>query len=340
MQKQAIHLLFLSIIFFTCRVSFAQEYTLANWLDNREAAVSLTFDDWSLGQQILAVPELNKRQIKATFFINGQSDYYKLIALPKQGHEIGNHTVSHLDITTLNAEKFNAEIYYFQREINKNIPSQQCVTFAYPFGAGANKQNFVDSIKKTHIAARGVWQITNANDPRLQYDFAKTENDYFNTNVVAVSKDSAFYAKMLDNVIDGGGHISFLYHSFDQGGYDFISMTKFKQQLNSLKQRKDKIWLTIYSNAMRYHREKNCASLTELAAPFDEKNTWKLSLTDTLTNNTVFNQPLTINLQVPSNVKSIKTISQNGKQIEFKLTVNTIIFNAIPDNGVILLSIR
>lgn len=340
MNKRLFPLFLFLMIFFINTLGVAQEYTIANWLGNKEAAVSLTFDDWSQGQQTLAVPELNKRQIKATFFINGQRDYAKLIELAKQGHEVGNHSVSHQDISTFTAEKFQQEVFDFQHQIDQNITSQRCVTFAYPFGGGANNQKVINSIKKTHVAARGVYQVMNSFDPRLSYDFAKTENDYYNTNVVSVSRDSAFYAGMLDKVIAGGGHISFLYHAFHRGGYDFISMNRFKQQLTSLEERSDRLWVTTYSNAMRYHREKNCATLTEINPPFTEKNSWKLNLSDTLVNNIVYNQELTINLEKPVTVKSVSKITQNGQRIAFTIKDDVIVFNAIPDHGEIILSIQ
>ena len=79
-------------------LSAAQTPTLRvlPWNDH-PAAVSLTFDDARPVHLDVVVPELNKRHLHATFFVivsklTRLDDWRRVQA---QGHEIGNHSVTH-----------------------------------------------------------------------------------------------------------------------------------------------------------------------------------------------------------------------------------------------------
>src|SRR3954467_14869323 len=78
--------------------------------------VSLTFDDgWD--DQMLARPILAAHGMKATFFIisgkvdqPGRLTLTQIRALAGDGHEIGGHTVSHPDLTSLSVGQARSEI--------------------------------------------------------------------------------------------------------------------------------------------------------------------------------------------------------------------------------------
>src|ERR1700722_18579248 len=80
------------------RLSHAQAPPLRvlPWNDHA-AAVSLTFDDARAVHLDVAIPQLNKRHLNATFFVivsklTRMDDWKKAGA---EAHEIGNHSVTH-----------------------------------------------------------------------------------------------------------------------------------------------------------------------------------------------------------------------------------------------------
>src|SRR5437867_12950433 len=86
---------------------FAQTETLQvlPW-NGHPAAVSLTFDDARPVHLDVAVHELNKRNLRATFFVT-VSKLTRLVDwrnAQAQGHEIGNHSVSHEHAARLSNE--------------------------------------------------------------------------------------------------------------------------------------------------------------------------------------------------------------------------------------------
>lgn len=104
--------------------------------------VALTFDDGpdpKVTRQILDV--LKKHDAKATFFMLGSRvEYYPEVAKEVQmaGHELGNHTWNHADLTKLNTDRIGREINNTSAIIEK-VTGQKPEAFRPPYGA-VNKQ--------------------------------------------------------------------------------------------------------------------------------------------------------------------------------------------------------
>jgi len=95
---------------------------VAKYYDNKEAVVSLTWDDGSRGQYEYAAPQLEKRNLPATFFINGSfiqpitcpeddhMDSLYLKDMVERGFEVSNHTWSHVNLTTIPLDSVRKEL--------------------------------------------------------------------------------------------------------------------------------------------------------------------------------------------------------------------------------------
>jgi peptidoglycan/xylan/chitin deacetylase (PgdA/CDA1 family) len=81
------------------------ERVMAPFPPGRRAAISLTFDDGLRSQREIAVPLLNDRGLRATFYLNPRGttpesdDWQERWAawkeVAEQGHELGNHSLTH-----------------------------------------------------------------------------------------------------------------------------------------------------------------------------------------------------------------------------------------------------
>ncbi|WP_186672845.1 polysaccharide deacetylase family protein [Sporosarcina sp. BP05] len=106
--------------------------------DNGIKKVALTFDDGPHPKVTMQILEtLNKYDAVATFFMLGSMveknpDIAKKVQ--EAGHELGNHTWSHLDLTKLGAEKVHNEIDKTSAII-ENITGQKVTEFRPPYGA-------------------------------------------------------------------------------------------------------------------------------------------------------------------------------------------------------------
>lgn len=100
--------------------------------------VALTFDDGpdpKVTKQILDT--LEKHNAKATFFMLGSRvEYYSDIVndIKDAGHELGNHTWNHADLTKLSPERITKEIEKTS-EIIEEVTGQKVDAFRPPYGA-------------------------------------------------------------------------------------------------------------------------------------------------------------------------------------------------------------
>ena len=147
--------------------------------------VSLTFDDGCPSQLEKAIPEMDERDIKGTFFLCGGSNASAEALAPwrevaARGHEVGNHTFSHImssnhtggygleDMTLAQIER---DILRAQEVLGPIAPHQQQWTFCYPayntdVGRGAGRHSYVPIVAKHFLAGRSGVEYGCANDPR------------------------------------------------------------------------------------------------------------------------------------------------------------------------------
>ncbi len=333
----------------------SQVGTISNWSMDRRAAVVLTFDDWSPGHYPIVVPELKQRNLNATFFIiqNNVSSWPNVVTTATNGNEIGNHTLDHPDLTTKTAAQLTQEIRDVKTNFDSHITSQQVISFAYPFGTGAgnapatgtahpcSEAQVRDSVKASgHIGARSV----NPSSGNYTYNFATTNDDYYKILTYAMSgtvSTNAFFAE-IQYVKASGGLLTFLYHSVDDAAgtygdnwYNKVIKDSLEKQLDKLVSVQRDVWITTFGQAVKYHRERKCATLSEIQP--QNTTSWVVNLTDTLSNNALYNQPLTLKLKL--NGYNYNVATQNGNSLKVDWIRNdSIVLNALPDAGHITLT--
>ncbi|MDB5163486.1 MAG: hypothetical protein JWS12_103 [Candidatus Saccharibacteria bacterium] len=104
--------------------------------------VSVTLDDGWTNQYTNAKPVFDKYGIKATYFIisgslTDQPDYMsaaQVQTLHNDGNEIGSHTITHPDLTTMTQAQITNEMSQSQTTLQSTV-GVPVTDFAYPFGA-------------------------------------------------------------------------------------------------------------------------------------------------------------------------------------------------------------
>jgi len=103
--------------------------------------IVLTFDD-GFREHLAIARYLARRGIKATFFvITGLREYMgKELLKPEEireiasmGHEIGSHTVTHIDMTRVPEDVMYRELVESKRYLSELL-SDEVTSFAYPYG--------------------------------------------------------------------------------------------------------------------------------------------------------------------------------------------------------------
>ncbi len=153
------------------------------WPNEKRCAVSLTFDDARLSQADLGLDLLDRHHVKATFYImpagvEARLDRWRRAVA--DGHEIGNHTLTHPCSANFPWIKNNALENFTLARMEEDIVSASekigsllnvlPLTFAYPcgqkfVGRGAQCTSYVPLIAKHFLAGRG-FKDEISNDPR------------------------------------------------------------------------------------------------------------------------------------------------------------------------------
>ncbi len=308
----------------------APPYEVGLWQGFRNAAISYTFDDGTSKQFSVAIPIFNEFNFDATLFtVTGWGpNWTTLQNAASQGHEIASHTVTHPDLSERTAEQQENELKNSKNIIDSEISGQECITLAYPFCVPA-----IDTLcSKYYIAARHCQGYIESNTP----------TDFLNISSVICGdlgavKTAQHFKNKADNASAASGWCVYLIHGIDNdGGYSPLSSDTLRKSLEYLSSKQDEFWVSTFVNVVRYIRERNSVSVEELSLGSDSII---VQVTDTLEDE-IYNLPVSIRRILPPDWISARAM-QNGQEIETKTEVvmndRYIIFDAVPDNGDVIL---
>ena len=117
---------------------FPKRPTISRWGAKAEKQIALTFDDGpSLEFTPAILTVLNRENIKATFFVVGLPAVLHpdvLHRIYSEGHDIGNHTFTHPELTIIPKWNLAAEVIATQRVIESEL-GIQALLFREPYGS-------------------------------------------------------------------------------------------------------------------------------------------------------------------------------------------------------------
>ena len=122
--------------------------------------VILNFDDGRKSQFTLAKPILDKYGFKATFYIvcnyidnkPGYMDWKEVKQLSEEGHDIGSHSMNHINLGNLSKKELKFEIGKSKECLEKH--GIDVSSFAYPFNKGSDDKKVVKMVSKYYDLAR------------------------------------------------------------------------------------------------------------------------------------------------------------------------------------------
>jgi peptidoglycan-N-acetylglucosamine deacetylase len=267
---------------------------VAHFQGDRLAAVSLTFDDGLRNQYEVAVPMLNRLGLKATFFIVpgatkdtdaeastikpdqvGSMSWEDIKALAAEGHEIGNHSYSHVPLVGATDDQLEIQVNKAYDRIAE-VVGKPPLTFAYP-GNGFDK-HVHDFVMLRHAADREASMNLGG----------RTDTG---TNTV------------FELAIRNRSWLEVMTHGIDVGYDHFINAGIFEDHLVYLKDHEEQIWTDTFANVARYVQERDAAKIDGHV----EKGKAVFTVTCPL-NPKLYDQPLTILVPAhwPQNVQATR----------------------------------
>lgn len=276
MRLKSYFFIAVGLFFSSCPLSAAGPFPgwkVVPW-NGHKAATSLTFDDGDPSQLDVAVPDLDQRHMKGTFFlianhIERKDDWRKVLA---DGHEIGNHTLDHKHANELTPgdeeSQVDGALHVLKKEFGIPIYS-----FAYPYAEiTPGLRNWVE---KTHLLARG-----GGDGPRLEI-MPDQEPDWFNipSRATLTGLPLATYQKWIKDDYKKGGWLVWMIHGLEgtKTGWEPISRKNFEGILDGI-QSKD-IWVGTFLEVGAYLRDGQIlekAQAADVDAQGWKKWTWEI----------------------------------------------------------------
>ncbi len=302
----------------------AESSKVAKWKDDKQGAFMLTFDDNLSSQVENVVPELKKRKLQATFYVNpgnGQWQGKKSVwektypqEFPALGLEYGNHTMTHHGAKDV--ADFDDEIKKCNDVILKLFPGKQprIVSYAMP-GVKKEDWNISSEQEKQVIAKHNLI-------PRPEFVIANG-GSYYGTgeHLGDLAKEAASKGTVKCVVFHGIG-----------GNYLSVDVKEFNVLLDKLEAMREQLWITSATPLLKYVAERDAAEIKTLES--DAKK-MRLKLSCKL-DASLYDMPLTLVTKVPAAWKSCQ-VSQGAAKVKCQPVDGAIKYDALPNGEPIVI---
>ena len=159
---------------------------LKHWYDEKnQSGILLAFDDYDTDSWEAAFELVDEYDVKVTFFVNASEPDDFCARAKERGHEIGFHTIGHMDLTMLEEE------YIIEQAIAPieafRAQGYDLTSFAYPYGKYSNETNEMllehynvlrgafyhelrdkDEVKGTFIESKSIDNVNYVDTPEFE----------------------------------------------------------------------------------------------------------------------------------------------------------------------------
>ncbi|MBP7792378.1 MAG: polysaccharide deacetylase family protein [Candidatus Goldbacteria bacterium] len=265
MKKKIKITIFFTIFFPAVFMIYADDslFTVMPW-NGYKAAVSLTFDDGDPIHLDIAVPEMQKRKIRGTFFLMAgtftRPDEWKKAA--ESGMEIGNHSMTHKHAYELNADNIKDEVDK-AGEILRELSGQSVLAFAYPFIEITDELR--KQVEKNCFIARGGGSGELYYTPDMEPDWYDIHSQMTKTQTGLET-----YQWWVDTAISLGAWTIFMIHAIEGSNwYEPMPKKVFTEFLDYIEKNKEKIWIAPFGEIGAYWKAQK---VLEAVKPVKKEN--------------------------------------------------------------------
>ncbi|MFW6180348.1 MAG: polysaccharide deacetylase family protein [Spirochaetota bacterium] len=327
-------------------------FSLALWPGFRRAACSLTFDDGTLDQYLLAFPELERRGLKGTFFLitrytstgrwDDQEDTRKLInwdqarVLHQAGHEIGSHGRTHADFSAPGTN-VRFELLGSYLRLKRELEQDGGYTLAWTYWRSNPAARSLAA--RLYLGARGgAGVLEKYMQSGHTYPY-RQGFDYY--QVGSLGMRNREYAKPWreggDRIFAEEGWLVLCFHGFTDGtlepallGWEPLHLERFRAILDYVESRG--FWVAPFGTVVRYARQRELASLRVVESM---ERAVVMTLEDGL-DDRVFDQQLSIQVNLPPDWTRVEVVQHNSP-LPLETIPEGVRFDALPDGSAIVL---
>jgi hypothetical protein len=297
-------------------------YQISSVYDFKQSIVSLTFDDGSVNQFLVALPILKEKKIPATFYLitDMVDGLIKSILLENASpdYEIGSHTSSHQHLKDIGLDEARMELENSQSFLQNLFGKNAGLTMSYPWGE-YNKQ-VLQLAKKSFLAARTTDPGYNSLNILQRYTL-KTKSFEQQTSLETANS-------WIDFAIQNDLWLIEMIHGIDGIGFSPIDSKKFSEHLDYLNKVKENIWCTTVSNVIKYIDE---AQNTTITCDVCNDSIYKLRINDNM-DSSVYTQALSFRVKIPDDWDNISIAGKAKVIVENRNENKFVLFSEVPNN--------
>ncbi len=211
----------------------------------------MTFDDARPVHLSFAAPALDSRDLRGMFYLLicklSRIDDWKRLAA--EGHEIGNHTISHEHPARMDGEMEEIQVEDTVHFLKNNLGIRP-LTFAFPYGE--TSPGLDGWVKAFHFAARSGWADNFYLTPDTNPDFY-----HIPSQVTKTEYTTDTYRGWIDTAMQKGAWTVFQIHGIGapDSGWEPIPAETFTATLDYLKTQQTKgLWVAPFSEVAAYFR--------------------------------------------------------------------------------------
>lgn len=210
-------------------VEFNSPYVIERFGRSESKKIALTFDD---GPDEVFTPqilnELKKYDVKATFFVIGaniERNKDLINRIYNEGHEIGNHTFSHPDISKISPNQIVLEVNALQKQL-EILLGKRSILFRAPYSIDMEPKTVNEISALEQVGEYGYYDVSMNIDPK---DWTGNSSQKIKENTLDQIDQG------LGNIVllhDGGGDrnqtvgsLSLLIPELKDQGYEFVTVS-------------------------------------------------------------------------------------------------------------------
>lgn len=199
--------------------------------NQNEKVVALTFDD---GPDEVFTPQvldiLKKYDVKATFFLIGEKVSYNKNIVKREkeeGHEIGNHTYTHINAAKESKTKIQSEITKTQEAI-KNITGEYPTIFRPPYRAMSRDLCQIVKSQNMNIILWSNIDVRDWSNPGVKSIVSTIDQKIENGNIIILHD----YNTVRNNKSQTIEALEIIIPKLKQKGYKFVTISELMNHLN------------------------------------------------------------------------------------------------------------
>ena len=331
----------------------------ARWYKNYQAACSITFDDGTLDQFVVAAPELDARGIQGSFFIitgprsegvwkDGNLSrqlfsWDQARDLHSRGHEIASHTANHFDLRAY-PNLAEEEIAKASETLSRELSIRAPFSFGWPYWRSSPEA--AEQVRRYHYAARagGIQAISEPSNPGTENSKTLTDSMRVGSRAILSTDTFASLAPEFEAVQINGGWLVPSFHGIDDGfipsqalGWEALSLEVYREILDGLSAYN--YWIAPFGTVARYAMQRDEVQLrleqagTELRIHYESR-----------LDPSIFNHNLTLIIELPHEYRLSSPIEARegaapSPNYEYHAAAGFYLVELAPGSGVLILQV-